>query len=328
MAKKTMKMSLAEFQEKEAPGLLQIFDFTSNLAASTYYDTTAVKIPETCYSSSKITNNHFLSEYYLLNRKRSALDLAISYGVSAYSSFSVRGSILARKFAEEEEEIHNNTVALPPYMHLRMNLEVAIRSRRSKREMTDAAMTDSELSTIAFFGDGVTGELKLASKETDAVPESLLGDELNTTLRAAPAGGGLYPVTLYFMIRNVKNIEDGLYYYLPLTHSLRLVRKMDTAMEEELERVASWGNNIDQSKVNVMVFYVYNLYNNSRKYLDMAYDFALIEAGQISENIYLTCTALNIPSCDIGGFQKLACDNFLGLDGVTETVINVTIIGK
>ncbi len=31
MVKKKQKMSLQEFQENEAPGLLDIFDFTSNI---------------------------------------------------------------------------------------------------------------------------------------------------------------------------------------------------------------------------------------------------------------------------------------------------------
>lgn len=40
---KKKKMTLEEFQENETPGLLAIYDFTSNIAISNYIDTTAVK---------------------------------------------------------------------------------------------------------------------------------------------------------------------------------------------------------------------------------------------------------------------------------------------
>lgn len=329
MAEKKKALTLQEFQEKEMPGLLEIFDFTSNITISNYFDTTAVKIPEACYSSSRLSRNHFLSETYLLNRKRNSLDLGLSYGVMGYSSFSVRGSIIQRRLAEKEEMEHTElTIKLPKYRNLKMSLGTAIRARRSIRQMSDAEMTMEDLSTILFYADGVTGELNLASEEKDLLPINTLGDNYNATLRAAPSGGGLFPITLYMVIRNVKGVKDGVYYYLPVEHSIRLVKLLDNDMKERLSMVAEWGFNIEQKNINIIIFYVYSLYDNSRKYLDMAYDFAMVEVGQISENIQLTCTAEGIASCDIGGFEKYKCENFIEVDGLTKNIVNVTIIGK
>ena len=106
------------------------------------------------------------------------------------------------------------------------------------------------------------------------------------------------------------------------------MKKLDGNLEDDINHVAEWGINIEQKKINVIIFYVYSLYNNSRKYSDMAYDFAMVEVGQISENIQLTCTAEGIASCDIGGFEKYKCENFLEIDGLTKNIVNVTIIGK
>ena len=329
MQHKKQKMSLQEFQESEVPGLLDIFDFTSNITISNYFDTTAVKIPEACYSSSKLSRNHFLSGTYLLNRKRNSLDLGLSYGVMGYSSFSVRGSIVQRKLAEKEELEHKDlTIKLPKYRNIKMSLGTAIRARRSIRQMTDASMTIEDLSTILYYADGITGELTLASEEKDLLPLKTLGDNYNATLRAAPSGGGLFPITLYMVLRNVEGIEDGVYYYLPVEHAIRLVKSLDSEMKNELNTVAEWGTNIEQNNINIIMFYVYNLYNNSRKYLDMAYDFAMVEVGQISENVQLTCTAEGIVCCDIGGFEKYKCENFIEVDGLTKNIVNVTIIGK
>lgn len=149
---KKKKMTLEEFQENETPGLLAIYDFTSNIAISNYIDTTVVKIPEACYSSSLLAKTHFLSETYLMNRKRSSMDMGLSYGVMGYSSFSVRGSIVQRILAEKEELEHKNlTIQLPKYKHIKMPLGTAIRARRSIRKMTDAAMTIEDLSTILYL---------------------------------------------------------------------------------------------------------------------------------------------------------------------------------
>ena len=91
------KMTLDDFKSNEMPGLMSIFDFAGNLPISLYVDTTAVKIPEVCYTSSLLSNTHFLSETYLLNRKRNSLDLGLQYGVMGYSSFTARGSIIQKK---------------------------------------------------------------------------------------------------------------------------------------------------------------------------------------------------------------------------------------
>lgn len=53
------KMTLDDFMSNESPGLMKIFDFASNLPISLYVDTTAVKIPESCYSSSLLSKTHF-----------------------------------------------------------------------------------------------------------------------------------------------------------------------------------------------------------------------------------------------------------------------------
>lgn len=322
------KLTVDKFKNEEMPGLMSIFDFSSNLPISLYVDTTAVKIPETCYTSSLLSKTHFLSETYLLNRKRNSLDLGLQYGVMGYSSFSVRGSIVQRKLSEQEELERSQIIKLPKYKNLKDSLGTVIRARRSIRDMSDKSISLDSLSTILFYGDGVTGELTLASEEKDLLPVKSLGEDYDATLRSAPSGGGLFPISLYLLLRSIEGVEDGIYLYLPLNHSIKLIRSFDNQDKEDLEQVIDWGYNIDSEKINIVTFYVYNLYDNSRKYLDMALDFALIEAGQISQNIHLTCTALEISSCDIGGFEKYKCEKFIGIDGMSKNIINVTIIGK
>ena len=56
--------------------------------------------------------------------------------------------------------------------------------------------------------------------------------------------------------------------------------------------------------------------------------FAAIEAGEISENVHLISTAMNLASTDIGGFDKVLMEQELGIDGLTKHIIHLTLIGK
>jgi len=325
---KRTEMTLNEFRQNELPVLMNIFDFASNIPASVYLETTGVKLPEACYRSSLISETRFTSEEYLLNSRRSTIDMGLPIGVFSYAAPGVLGSMAQRHLKDEEEhERENNTIALPPYKNINTPLGAVIRSRRSIREMSGKRMSLQHLSNILFYANGVTGELELSAEENNSLSTRSLGSETVNKIRTAPSGGGLYPIYLYILIRNTEKIEDGIYCYLPNTHSLKKIRVFTEDDKETLNLVTQFGTNFDSEKINVAIFYVYNLYENSRKYSDMGLMFALIETGQIAQNIHLTCTALNLPSSDVGGFEKVPCERFLGVDGLSKQIIHLTVVG-
>src|SRR3972149_7867776 len=110
---------------------------------------------------------------------------------------------------------------------------------------------------------------------------------------------------------------------MPLTHALKKVSIFGEQAMRDFEAIAEWGLNIDASKVNVGIFYVYALYENSRKYGDMGMTFAIIEAGEISENVHLVSTAMNIASCDVGAYEKAKSERFLGVDGLSKHIVHL-----
>lgn len=328
MSIKPITLALSELRERELGAIMEVFDFAGNIPASIYLGSTGVKVPEACYRSSSISQTRLVSEEYLLNSKRNSLDMGLPIGVFAYSSFGVRASLGLRSLAEDGEGEHRGgVVKLPAYKNLNASLGTVLRSRRSVREMRGGTMPLQSLSTLLFFGDGVTGDFVLASMDTDVLPEATLGSSYISKLRTAPSGGGLYPIYLYLVVQNVKGIPDGMYVYLPLNHALMSVRDMGEQERREFYAIADWGFNIDATKVNVAVFYIYSLYENSRKYCDMGLTFGLIEAGEIAQNIHLACTAMNIASCDIGSYEKSPSEQFLGIDGLSKHLIHLTVIG-
>lgn len=64
------------------------------------------------------------------------------------------------------------------------------------------------------------------------------------------------------------------------------------------------------------------------KYGERGYRFILMEVGFVSQNISLICEALDLGSCMIGGFLDDEVNKFLEIDGLSESVLNVIIVGE
>lgn len=324
------ELPLQYYLENEFQGVVDIFHWVTNLAGSVYTDTTAVVPPEAAYCSAPISQTHLLSQEFLLNYKRSSLDLGLALGVSNYFGFASRSSIALRHLSElEDHDAPDEIVELPPYQNVNASLGVTIRSRRSLREFTGDAMRLQDLSTILFYANGVTGEMTMVSPEHDPQwPEYSLGAPEPAQTRAAASGGGLNPISLYLVVQNVEKLEDGIYVYLPVGHSLKQVSALTAQMRDEhLALARSWGVNVEPANANLAVYYVYSVYENSRKYGDMGMPFALIEAGEIAAHIHLICTSTNVGSADLGGWEKVGTERFLGIDGLAKQVVHATVVG-
>lgn len=324
------QIPLQYFLENEHHPLIEIFHWVANFAGSVYTDSTVVVPPEAAYSSVAVSRTHLLSQEFLLNFKRSSLDLGLPLGVSGYFSFPARSSLALRQLSEEEDQdAPGQIIKLPRYQTVNASLGVTIRARRSSRQFTGQAMPLQELSTILFYGNGVTGDMAMISEEEDPQwPKYSLGAPELAHTRAASSGGSLNPISLYLVVQNVETLEDGIYIYLPFHHSLKKVMAFnEQKREEHLALSLNWGTNVEPTKVNVAIFYVYNVYENSRKYGDMGLLFAVTEAGEIAAHIHLICTATNVGSSDMGGWEKVQTERFLGIDGLSQQLVHTTVIG-
>lgn len=64
------------------------------------------------------------------------------------------------------------------------------------------------------------------------------------------------------------------------------------------------------------------------KYGDRGDRFILQEVGAMNQNMSLLCENLGLGSCIIGGYDDDKVNDFLGIDGATESIQSVMIIGK
>lgn len=314
---KKTPMAMEEFFAKELPPLADIVGFCGNLPMSVYSDSTVVKTGEVVYRGLVFSKTRLVSEDYLLNYRRSEPDMGMVIGVNNYRMPMVMGALGRRDLKEDTE----NLIALPKYKNVNAPIGSVIRSRRSVRNYSGKPMSLEDLATILFYGQGVSGKLHLSN-----MPGTVsLGKNDEIDMRTAPSGGGLNPLDLYVIAENIDGLERGGYLYLPQYHALKAVKKWDANFN-----IATLGQfaEIQVQKANFLLVFAYKLYENSRKYGDSGMAYAFIEAGEISENVHLICTAMGIGPCDVGGYAKHRLEETLCLDGLSQHVIHLTVIGK
>ena len=185
-----------------------------------------------------------------------------------------------------------------------LSLAETIERRRSERHFSGESLPLIELSRLLYYAMGVT--------------------ERRHGLRAAPSAGALYPIEMYPIVNGVEGLERGIYHYLVEDHSLELVKEGD--FRAELSRYALGQRMTEQANVALVLTAVSE--RIAWRYGDRASRYTALEAGHISQNIYLTATSLGLGACAIGAFTDKGFNRLLGIDGDKESTLYITIVGK
>ena len=121
--------------------------------------------------------------------------------------------------------------------------------------------------------------------------------------RSAASAGALYPTELYTALRNVGNIESGIYHYAIQHHGLVPVRTGD------------FGDSA------VTFFLTAILFRSAWKYRARAYRYHLLDTGHVEENLLLAVRALGF-SCQVSyDFDDDRVNALLGLDEKREVAL-------
>jgi len=185
-----------------------------------------------------------------------------------------------------------------------LSVDRAIDSRRSERDFKDMPLSLLELSRLLHYAYGIT--------------------EKRERLRAAPSAGALYPIEIYPVANNVEGLAQGIYRYFVADHSLALVREGD--FRHQMMRHALGEEMMEQASVVLVLSAVFE--RSAWRYRERAYRYILLEAGHISQNIYLVATALGLGTCAVGAFDDQGYNKIMGLDGKKESVIYLMPVGK
>jgi SagB-type dehydrogenase family enzyme len=141
--------------------------------------------------------------------------------------------------------------------------------------------------------------------------------------RAVPSAGGLFPLEIYAFLRRVEGLEDGLYHYDVLGHSLQLLKRGD--LFPSLAPVFYTYPFIRNANLVIALAAVFARTQN--KYGPRGYRYILIEAGHCGQNICLRAAELGLATLCMGGFVDSPLNLMLGLEPAREGVVYTIAAG-
>ena len=196
------------------------------------------------------------------------------------------------------------TLKLPaPGLQSGVSLEEAFLKRRSIREYANLPLTIEEGSQLLWAAQGITG------KEGGG--------------RTAPSAGALYPLEVYLVVGNIRNLAPGVYRYRPENHELVMVRGGD--LRAELAMAASEQVCVKEGAIDIVFTAVYE--RTTRKYGERGIRYVHIEAGHSAQNVCLQATALNLGAVTVGAFSDEQVRSILDIPQV-EVPLYIIPVGR
>jgi SagB-type dehydrogenase family enzyme len=181
-----------------------------------------------------------------------------------------------------------------------------VRRRRSERRFQDVPLTESELSQLLWATQGITQTGR------------------GVDFRSAPSAGALYPVETYLVVHDVQDVEPGVYHYDVQHHQLEQLKRGD--FRAEVAHAA-----LDQrmaARANVVFVWTAVFERSKWKYKQRAYRYVYLDAGHIAQNLALAAVALDLGSCQIAALYDEEANDLLGVDGVAESTLYMSVVGK
>jgi len=207
------------------------------------------------------------------------------------------------------------TIELPDSAGLQLNdlsVSDAITRRRSRREFTDKPLTLGQLSHLLAQTQGVTGVTRDES------------GKVTRRFRAAPSGGGRYPLETFLAVQRIDGLAAGLYRYLPEQHRLLVVAE-DADIDEKLQQ-ACYGNST-VARAPVVFIWAAVPSRTEWKYGCIAHKMIAMEAGHVCQNLYLAAESIGAGTCAMLGYHQPALDELIGVDGDDVFAIYLAPVG-
>jgi len=154
-----------------------------------------------------------------------------------------------------------------------VSLEEALAKRRSVRQFSSEPLKRSQISQLAWAGQGIT--------------------EPQRGLRTAPSAGAIYPIELLFVT------QEGLFAYRPADHSLLQISDQD--VRNTLAVAASGSESVASAGCNIIV--AGDVRKLTDRFKDDARKYLRLEAGHIAQNILLQAVCLDLGAVPVGGFD-------------------------
>ena len=169
------------------------------------------------------------------------------------------------------------------------SVEEALLNRRSVRDYKTESLSLSEVSQILWSAQGIADTAE--------------------GLRTAPSAGALYPLEVYLVAANVKDLNPGIYKYNPQNHILQKISEGDKLVE--ISDASLKQESINNSSAIVVITAIYE--RTSVKYGNRTERYVDMEVGHVGQNIYLQAVSLGLGTVMVGAFNDEALKKALAL---------------
>jgi SagB-type dehydrogenase family enzyme len=159
-----------------------------------------------------------------------------------------------------------------------VSVEYALQMRRSVRSFRNDPLDIAEISQILWSAQGITS------------PRGF---------RTAPSAGALYPLELYVVAGNIKNLSSAIYRYKTDDHLLLEIVSGDH--RSELSRAALRQSSIKKAPAVLLFCAVYE--RTAGKYGQRGIRYVHMEVGHAAQNACLQAIALGLNTAVIGAFS-------------------------
>ncbi len=165
--------------------------------------------------------------------------------------------------------------------------------RRSLRKYGAIPITAEQLGEFLYRVGRVTGTW--AAEIPEAEPQATM----EFAGRPYPAGGALYELEMYPIVRSCRDLAAGLYAYAPAEHRLHRIAGQTPEVESLLDEAASSAG-VDPQSVQVLICLASRFERIAWKYESIAYALTLKHVGVVYQTMYLAATAMGLAPCAVG----------------------------
>jgi SagB-type dehydrogenase family enzyme len=204
-------------------------------------------------------------------------------------------------------------IRLPAPRPCSATLEKCLAQRRTFHEYAAAPVALATVASVLFDALAPTREF-LLSKEHD----------YRLKVRPYASGGGLYPIEIYPMLFNVGDLPALVTHYDPLKHCLDVISP--STREEILSACNDVGGQLAAAAGVIVLTGV--LERTTVKYGLRGYRFALLETGEIAQNLSLCAVAHRLGTLPWGGYDDDRVADLLHIDNVGEVVFHCMAFGE
>jgi len=205
-----------------------------------------------------------------------------------------------------KEHIGVNCIELPrAEPGSNMTLDEILQRRHSVRRFTKQPVGLGQLSYLLWASTGIQRVQR--------------GYEFRTT----PSAGALYPIETYLVANNVESLTRGVYHYSIKHHLLEEIRAGDYSRD-----IAAAALGQGMCAEAAVVFIWTAIFRRSKsKYGQRAYRYVYLDAGHIGHALAISAVSLGLGSCQVGALYDDDVNRIVGVDGVEESVVYMSVVG-